>query len=376
MKSFDKKIVLDYINGNDINEVSIDELENNVDFMMETIKITKDKKMCNFCSDSVLKNYEFVKYIVETFKDDIPFITRIANNFLDSKNNSESDIESIELNIIMENIIGNRNNNENIEQYRLANQVFYSSMLINLELAKIKENLDEDNDLGLGFIIVENMYPSSKEIKNYFANRFLNDLFYNNDLPFEDLIHKIAKDKNNIEDNKLNNFINNFLTMYDINLAWYVLVNNKEIKSLDKIKRDIKKVYNGWDRKVFQQNTYNIGLFEDLIKRFYDDNKPNTPSYLFIELEKYILEMYNLKDIYLNSEFKDDYNEFLTDVEVSMDDFNTLGLTDMRFVKYASDLARKIFIDKEQIDENEYLYSTKNENAKIIKLEMKKNLMV
>lgn len=371
MKSFDKKMVLDYINGNDINEVSIGELENNVDFMKEVIKITKDKNMCNFCSDSVLKNYEFVKYIVETFKDDIPFITRIANNFLECKSNNESDIESIELNIIMENIIGNKNSDKNIEQYRLANQVFYSSFLVGLEIAKQKDNINEDNDLGLGFVLVENMYPSSKEIKDYFANKFLNDLFYDNDLPFEDLIHKIAKDKNNIEDNKINNFINNFLMMYDTNLAWYVLVNNKEIKSLDIIKKDIKKVYIGWDKKVFQQNTYNIGLFEDLVRRFYEDNEPNTPSYLFSELEKYILEMYDLKNIYLNSGFKEDYNEFLTDIELDINDFNTLNLIDMRFIKYASDLARKIFIDKEQIDENEYLYPIKNENKKIIKF--KKN---
>lgn len=374
MKSLDKKMVLDYINGNDINEVSIDELENNVDFMKEVIKITKDKNMCNFCSDSVLKNYEFVKYVVETFKDDVPFITKIANNFLEYKSNSETDIESIELNIIMENIIGNRNNDENIEQYRLANQVFYSSFLVGSEIAKQKDNIDEDNDLGLGFVLVENMYPSSKVIKDYFAKKFLNDLFYDNDLPFEDLIHKIAKDKINIEDNKINNFINNFLMKYDTNLAWYVLVNNKEIKSLDRIKKDIKKVYIGWDKKVFQQNTYNIGLFEDLVRRFYEENEPNTSSYLFSELEKYILEMYDLKNIYLNSEFKEDYNEFLNDIELDMNDFNTLNLTDMRFIKYASDLARKIFIDKEQIDENEYLYPTKNENARIIKLNLKNNI--
>ena len=41
-KKISKKIVLDYISGNDILDYDIDELENNHEFMMDVIRFTKE----------------------------------------------------------------------------------------------------------------------------------------------------------------------------------------------------------------------------------------------------------------------------------------------------------------------------------------------
>ena len=49
-KKYSKKLILDYISANDINEYTLDELENDYIFMIEVIKYTKDKKMYYFAS--------------------------------------------------------------------------------------------------------------------------------------------------------------------------------------------------------------------------------------------------------------------------------------------------------------------------------------
>ena len=48
MKTYNKKLIYDYIMGNDIEDFDTDELENNPEFMMEVIKYTKDKKCIIF----------------------------------------------------------------------------------------------------------------------------------------------------------------------------------------------------------------------------------------------------------------------------------------------------------------------------------------
>ena len=56
MKFYNKKLVFDYVVGNDLDDYEIDELENTPEFMIEVIKYTQDKKMYNFCSDNVKSN--------------------------------------------------------------------------------------------------------------------------------------------------------------------------------------------------------------------------------------------------------------------------------------------------------------------------------
>lgn len=93
--------ILDYINGEDIE--NIEELENNYKFMMEVIKLTRDKNMFNICSDEVKLNYEFIKFMVETFKKDVEFIDKIATEYIDTI--GSEDVTSLELIFIMAGIL-------------------------------------------------------------------------------------------------------------------------------------------------------------------------------------------------------------------------------------------------------------------------------
>ena len=59
MNKYNSKVVFDYINGNEIIDYNIDELEDDYEFMMMVINYTNDKNMYNLCSDEVKTNYEF-----------------------------------------------------------------------------------------------------------------------------------------------------------------------------------------------------------------------------------------------------------------------------------------------------------------------------
>lgn len=64
MKLIDVSLVRKYINGEDLKDISMDELENDPNFMLSVINVSKDIKMYNFCSDEVKCNYDFVKKLI------------------------------------------------------------------------------------------------------------------------------------------------------------------------------------------------------------------------------------------------------------------------------------------------------------------------
>ena len=57
MLKYSASIVEDYIEGNDIEDFDIDELENDRSFMLDVIKKTKDKNFYNLCSDDLKHDY-------------------------------------------------------------------------------------------------------------------------------------------------------------------------------------------------------------------------------------------------------------------------------------------------------------------------------
>ena len=48
MIEISKKLVFDYVQGNDIGEYEVEELESNPEFMMSVIRYTNDKNMYTF----------------------------------------------------------------------------------------------------------------------------------------------------------------------------------------------------------------------------------------------------------------------------------------------------------------------------------------
>ena len=82
MEKYDKRIIDAYINGNDIENYSIEELENDKKFMMMIITLTNDKNFYNLCSEELKGNYEFVRFVIQKFNNDINFICKVADFYL------------------------------------------------------------------------------------------------------------------------------------------------------------------------------------------------------------------------------------------------------------------------------------------------------
>ena len=82
MLKYSASIVEDYIEGNDIEDFDIDELENDRSFMLDVIKKTKDKNFYNLCSDDLKHDYEFISVLLDMFKDDTKFIVSVADEFV------------------------------------------------------------------------------------------------------------------------------------------------------------------------------------------------------------------------------------------------------------------------------------------------------
>ena len=93
---FKEQLIKDYINGEDIKEYTLEELENNYDFMLSVIKYTNDKKIYNLCSKNLKNNYGFIKEIIILFKYDFNFINKIAEIFIENNKPKENIINIAE----------------------------------------------------------------------------------------------------------------------------------------------------------------------------------------------------------------------------------------------------------------------------------------
>ena len=78
MSPYNLNAVYDYIWGKDLDDDMVDSLENNPYFMIQVMEKSKDKNVYNLCSDTVKRNYDFVKRAVELFGDDLDFVSEAA----------------------------------------------------------------------------------------------------------------------------------------------------------------------------------------------------------------------------------------------------------------------------------------------------------
>ena len=150
MKKYSRDLVEKYINGEDIEDYSLDELENDKNFMMLVISQTTDRKMYNYCSESVKSDYEFVKYVILKFKSDINFITQVADHFFDNKNLYE---ERLELSIIMSDLT--KADPELLEKYAVMREGLYLLNQVKVDIIKRAiEDPKAADKIGEGFFIV------------------------------------------------------------------------------------------------------------------------------------------------------------------------------------------------------------------------------
>lgn len=299
MKKYNKQLIFDYINGNDIENFTIDELENDYKFMMEVINYTKDKNLYNLCSDEVKNNYEFIKFMVLTFKDDKQFISKLAKEYL--VKTDEDSIEYKELAIIMSSLI------DRINDYELLCFKAKAFYLYNLERLEIEICLQKERDeywlkeFGKGFLFILEQYGSSEIITNFFAAKYLEEIFYKNKYSFEELIHLDCKNFNSIEKMGLTNYLIKYIRNYDNNLANY-LCNHLNI--LDNLKKDILIVKYNWNNYIYNLNERRLDIIESETKNYIEERKLD--FYInYLEIIKLAFKQLNLVEYFRQ------YDDFL-----------------------------------------------------------------
>lgn len=365
-KKYDEKLIKSYITGDDITDFDIEKLENDADFMMQVIDYSDDIKMYSFCGEELKKDYKFVSYLVDKYnsnvkkyKNDIEIVVSAAESFLDSRKNlsdDDFDVESIELSIIMEDIL--KDNEEEMLKYALENNANFNYLLIILSEEFIKQK-----NIGLGFGLLE-QYFKSNIILDYYAKNFLEEIFYRNkEYKFEAYIHRLVKDKNEINEDKANSFIINTINGLDESLSWYLTCH---IYLLDKMKKDLKRVYNYFGTYNKNQNQNKAETFIDYIERMYKENE-NCPDFTCTQLLGYIIKELNLEKV-----FDDDssYVRFKESEFYNPEDYkiNLSKFVNQKFLNEALKKAQEIFISDTFKDADDYLNEFNKRRAEILKL--------
>ena len=234
--------LFNYIKGNKLD--NIEELHDDYKFMMKVIDITGDKKYYNLCSDRVRNNYNFVRFLIDKFSFDKYFISVISyeyfrNNLIDEKYK--------ELLIIVNDLLDGFDSFCSFNNKKLLD-AFYTSAKRNIENFN-NEYPNYNNVVQKGFIIIHNNHKSSYIIMDYFAKRFIEEIFVVDEkCILEYLIHDNFNSYNELKEYGINKFLINYIEKYDMFLADYIRCN---VSLLDDIKllNDIEQNFDSYVKK-------------------------------------------------------------------------------------------------------------------------------
>ena len=333
------KLIYDYINGEFIAEEVLNELENNRGFMREVIKLTSDKRMYDFCSDDLKKDYSFGKFLIFKFNDDISFIDRVATNILSANIN---DRDRNELCIIMSNLTKGKNSNCFLK-YSLMVTAIYNATRVDIEIFKSKENDDRlRGKYGMGFLFMHNNLSGSDITLNYYATNLVNDLFRENNIDLISLIHSRFSSFDKLENYGIKRYlIDDVIRLYDSSLADYLSIHTDLVKDLYDVVSSMKDTYDDYN-SIMEKKFYN-----NLIDKVYDYVSNNCESYSNIGFD-YIF--YVGMELGINDKLKkyskyeeEDYNNIMELIKVGYYDNNT-GIIKMNDVLHARNI-RKIVMN-------------------------------
>ena len=325
MKIIDMDLIIKYVNGEDLGEYSIEELESNRDFMIGVINYTKDINMYNLCSETLKNDYLFVKFLILKFKDNPDFIMNVADYYL---KNNDGDLETRELCIIMENILPDYL----ALKYIIDSEVYYQEKM--LEIAVEKEKSPKLSSMvGMGFWIIYDDYKDSEIILKNYALRLVNEIIYNSNIDLNRMLHNQYKSKEEIEKTGINTCFLNIIRCYDSYLASYLSVHLNLVQEvLDEI-RDIIKNFDKVDEKG-ERARYNR-MLEMIHNYIYTTDTEMDET----ELVYYIAEKLGIKD---KVAYYDNYDE-------NMDNKN--------HIEYLENYIATNDLEIDELEELEYMIS-------------------
>lgn len=330
---YNKKILWDFINNKEIPQNIKD-----YNFYIEAINITNDESLYYKCPQEVQNNYIFAIYLIKKFKDNKKFINDVAQNYL--KSTEETDYRYQELIFIMSDLINNPKDYY-YYFYQIKKDMIYTSKRLSIEELLSKESSE---DYGLGFIIVL-QNENSKVLIDYFATKYIEEIFYDivrYDL--EDIIHMTYKDRFDFVTYGIDNFIIEFIAVFDGYLAYYIKNNTNLIKDIHKY---IKSLAKNWNKYIKINYGNKINELEEQIK---DIMKKYNSSLTINEIYTYIDKKSLLLPIRLSNNL-DDTEYILSNKKIKIEDLKCL--------KESLDAAEDIFMCKEENNEDNKKYKGK-----------------
>ena len=247
MEKTNNKLVIDYINGEDIE--NIEALENDFDFMKAVIDKSNDKNFYNLCSNDLKINHDFVLYLIYKFSDNKSFITEVVDYYL-FNNDYEDSFYNLDIIVLAANLI-------NDDKHRVLANTVYNVERIKTEVYKVKEtDQEKKNFVGLGFILIFDQYHGNKMVLDYYAKRLMFDIFRDNGIDLEGLLHKHFKTPQELIDMGVKTFLINFIESFDSMLASYV---STHTELLEEYNKKVEKIIDKWKKydEVTEIRKYN-----------------------------------------------------------------------------------------------------------------------
>ena len=289
MLKYSKKDILNYIAGNDL-PYEIDVYEANSSFMLDVIKLTKDKRIYELCDDDLKNDVVFIENLLEIFKKDFEFCYRIVNDSL----NNISEVDKINLYIIMINNF-KKIDDDRLYVMKLTVNLFYLENMIENYICIDKLNSREKREFGLGFLTILHDFNDKPIVKDYFAKRLLDEIYESIDLYKH--IHLRFNNKEELLKIGIKKYICNSVYGYDEYLAGYIESSNVTLELENKIKKILD------DFSEFEEDK--LYYIVDIILDFAYDNELS-----ILPLINYISEIFKIpKIIYI-------YNNMLNNNEI------------------------------------------------------------
>lgn len=232
MKIINLMLVDNYITGKGkISEKRLEKLENDPDFMICAMNRSNDPKLYKLCSHDVKTNYNFIKYYINKFSNNLDAIDKAAKYFLE---NSQNEYINFELCILMKELT--YQDDRLCWEYGI--RVESISLIDDCTLSIITDDIKDENSksvFGLGFMHIQDVYNESEIITDYYARRMLYNLFENNRKSIERELHLEYGTFEDFKKSGINKFIIDYVLRYDINLASYIQLKPELISSLNNV---------------------------------------------------------------------------------------------------------------------------------------------
>ena len=263
MEKYTSKLINDYINGNDIDGYEIDDLENDYEFMEEVINSSNDKNFYNLCSDEVKVNHDFVLFLIDKFKSDGEFVGKVVGYYL-RNNKKEDSINHLDIVLLAYSYTGN-------DSFLAIANTIYQVDRINIEAYKLQEkDQDKVDFIGMGFISVFDIYHNNEMVLDFYAKNLISDIFEENDIDLEGLLHNRFKNVKELEDVGIRTFLVRFIESFDDMLSSYI---STHIGLLDDLVKKVEKIVKKWDKYNDVTEIRNYNMILDKIHIYYEESE-------------------------------------------------------------------------------------------------------